>query len=158
MTDYEIPQDLNIKISVIWFLKLLYLAGIVLFGGLTILVFTSQAIGPSLLLAGFTLLVFWTFLLSFTTIVINHDSIIVSTPHGIYKIGWNEVRVIETNGVSFAFVGEEKCLPINLSMAGKGKKEFYRFMEKIDQSGKITVKPLTPQSMKQRNTKIHHPK
>ncbi len=153
--DNSSPPSPHVKAYVHFLLKGLYLLGIVFGGSLAVLNrLVGGAVSLSLVFAGFAVLSVWAFLLSFTTVEANGEVLIVNTPHGMYRIGWNEIGRIETDGAIMAFLGENKCLPISLRMLGKGKWELLDFVAYQIRKRDIEVKSLSPRSTKNRNTKV----
>ena len=146
---------LPIKLTVHWPLQAIYLLGFVLFTCMAIVSwFFTQVIALSLCSGVFAVFCVYTFFLSRSTIQIDRQSLMVTAPHGIYKIDWDEVEIIETNNVAFAFLGKNKCLSMNLTTVGNGKREFCEFLNQIIVDRQIQVNPLTTIWFFQKNTKI----
>jgi hypothetical protein len=155
LIDHTKSSDLNIKISTNWVVRLVYLIGIVFFLGMAVWVqINTQIIGVTLFFAGFAILEFFVLLLSFSAIQINRESVMMTAFYGVYKINWDEVKRIETNGVIITLFGENKRFPLHLGMAGKERIEFSNFLENMIQQRQIEVKPLSSRRMTHKNTKI----
>lgn len=146
---------LPIKLTVHWYLQAVYLLGAVLFTYMAIFSwFSAQVIALSLCSGVFVVFCVYAYFLSRSTIQIDRQSLMITAPHGIYKIDWDEVEIIETNNVAFAFLGKNKCLSMNLIAVGNGKREFYEFLNQIIVDRQIQVNPLTTIWFFQKNTKI----
>jgi len=153
---------LPIRVTVLWHLKVLYAIGVLFFLSLGILSWVSSHSLTILLFFGaFTLLIAYTLLLSFTTIEADSEALQVRAPHGLYCIKWAEVQRVETNrdsrdqsGQVFAFRGQDKSLSVNLSLAGRGKKELLGFIEYQICYYNFQVTLLSADSLKQKNTRI----
>ena len=150
-------SSFQIKISVHWFYKLLYSFGILFFLAIGIYAyFDTKVVGTFVCFSSFAVLQLVGLLLSFSTIRINNESIIVKAPHGNHKINWDEVSTIETDGIVFAFLGNGKRFPIHLGMASKEKFEFTNFLERLVIQRQIEVKPLSSRWLTHKNTKVSH--
>lgn len=157
MINQKDQLDLPIKITVSWFYQSIYLLGMLASACMTILALLSpRIIGFSFCSGIFFLVLVYVYFLSRSTIQVDHHSLVITAPHGIYKIDWNEVETIETDNVAFAFLGKDKYLSMNLTMAGseKQKQAFYDFLNRTISERNIQVKPLASIWIFQKNTKI----
>jgi hypothetical protein len=155
LKDHALFPNLNINISTSWIVRVIYLVGIAFFLGMAVWVqISTQIIGIAVFFAAFALLEFLALLLSFSTLQINYESVVMTAFYGVYKINWDEVKTIETNGIIIALFGENKRFPMHLGMAGKERVEFSGFLENLIQQRQIEVKPLSSRWMTHKNTKI----
>ena len=154
-----------IRIAVSWYLKIFYGVGTILFAGFTIGIWLSlHSLMLSFVPGLLAIFGIYAFLLSFTTIQEDEKSIIITAPHGVYKIDWSEITAIETKTIDdrryesnddvFAFIGENKHLAINLKFAGNSRAEFLEFIAKQIYKLKIEVKPLSSKWLSHKNTRI----
>lgn len=165
MNDNEII--LPIRVTAHWTLKILNAVGAIFFSSLTIASywFNIRSL-PILFIFGLLAsLGIYGFFSSFTTLQVDEKWLTITAPHGIYKIDWSEIVVIEktvtddwrfeSNDITFAFMGENKCLPVNLNFASNGREEFFRFIQRQITRLKITIKPLSSKWIRPQNTRIH---
>ena len=156
---------LPIRVTVNWYLKIIYGVGAILSAGLAVEVWLSlHSLTLSFTPVLFALFSIYAFLLSFTTIQADEKSIIITAPHGVYKIDWSEITAIEktvtddwnhnSNDIVYAFMGKNKCLAINLIFASNGREEFFRFLEKQITQLQIKVEPLSSKWHFPKNTRI----
>ena len=151
----DTASEFELKIAVHWAIKWISLVGVVFFLLLAFLArLNHMGSGYLVFFIAFGFFELVGFLLSFSTIRVSQKSIIATSPFAIYKIDWDEVIGIEMQGDSIAFLGYDKCFPIQLAMAGKEKVEFRDFLEGLIQERKIEVKPLSSLWMKHKNTKV----
>ncbi len=145
-----------IKMSVHWLAKAIFIAGVVMFLAFAIFAYSdTQNIKTSLFFIGFALLNSYTLLSSLSTISIENDSVtLYSPPRGTFKFYWSDLKWIETNGSTFAFVGENKHLAITLGFVGKGKKDFFDFLQYLIEERRCEVRPLSSMFLTQKNTKV----
>ena len=152
-TQFSFP----IKVTVPVALKIIYIIGAAFSLVRAFLSWGNEhSVVLSLFLIAVSVLCGYAFLLSRSTISVDNDAIIVSAPHGLYKIEWAEVETIETKGRTIiAFIGNNKHLVINLLLASKGKREFYNFLNsELINNRQIKVMPLSSGRISQKNTKI----
>jgi hypothetical protein len=77
------------------------------------------------------------------TLDADESAIYVNDSLGIFMIYWDEVIRVEINGSFYAFHGENKNLAINLLLAGKGKKEFQKYVRNSIAERNIPVNSLS---------------
>ena len=153
-----------IRATVHWTRKIFFAIGIIFFSGLAIDTWLYlHSLPMSFMFGLFALLSIYAFLSSFTTLQVDEKALTITAPYGIYKIDWSEIVVIEktvtddwrfeSNDITFAFMGENKCLPINLNFASNGREEFFRFLEKQITQLQIKVKPLSSKWYFPKNTR-----
>jgi hypothetical protein len=107
--------------TVLWIWKAIYVLGLVFFFALALVSLFSHQSGPALVLALFGLLCGFAMILAQAHVDIDQEAIIVSSPpFGKYMIRWDEISLIETNGVAFVFRGNDKALGFNTLMGNKG--------------------------------------
>ncbi|HCR70474.1 MAG TPA: hypothetical protein DIW23_03440 [Anaerolineae bacterium] len=155
VVDKNSKSNVPIKLTVHWQFQALYIIGIV--GSIYVTIISwlsSDGIALPLCFGIFGLTFFYVYLLSRSNIQVDEQSLVITSTHGIYKIDWHEIKIIETNNVAFAFLGEDKCLSMNLTMVGNRKQEFYEFLNKKIAEKNIQIKPLSSMKLFQKNTKI----
>lgn len=156
---------LPIRASLHWALKILYAVGVIFFSSLVIATWLNfHSLFMSFLFGLFAILSIYVFLSAFTTIQVDEKSIIITAPLGIYKIDWAEIVAIEktvtddwrfeSNDITFAFMGENKCLPLNLRLAGNRKDDLYRFVQTQIAQLQIKVIPLSSKWLRPQNTRV----
>jgi hypothetical protein len=80
---------------------------------------------------------------------ISAEDIFLNTLHGKYRIFWDEVRYIETNGVIFAFCGDDKRVVVMLTpIAVTNRSRMLKAIETLASRRKIEIRsgeaiPLT---------------
>ncbi|HUI89556.1 MAG TPA: hypothetical protein VLX61_12620 [Anaerolineales bacterium] len=147
---------LPIKMTVHWVTRIIFIFSIILFGAFAILsLLSDHDVFTSSIFLVFALLSVYTFIASQSTIEINQDSITLSSPpHGEYRMYWGEVRSVETNGATFAFVGDDRHLAISLVFVGNRKQEFLSFLNDFLEKQQLNVNPLSSMYLRQKNTKV----
>ena len=155
MKNFTLPDD-GIKIPAFrWEFKWFSLFGIAFFPWLAVVSQMNDApIAYFLFFLAGSLMEAFGFLLSYSTLYVNDKSIITIILNRTYKIDWNEVKMIECDGGNFIFWGEDKCFPIQLGVAGKGKNEFKAFLEKLIDQRQIEVKLPASLVRMHKNTRI----
>ena len=151
-TEYTLP----IRMTVYWWAKVIFVFGIILFLFLAALSFFSEHdVFISLFFVLFVLLGVYALISSQSTVEIDQGAITISSPpHGVYMMRLQDVQLVETNGGTFAFLGNDKHLVISLGFVGEGKHEFLAFFDDFVQERKIEVKPITKARFSQKNTKV----
>ena len=152
----ELGSPLPIKMSIHWITKVTLLCGTLFFLSLALLSFfyTHQVL-IAVCYVLFTLLGIYTFITSLAIIEINQESIkVISPPHGVYRMYWQDVKYVETNGKAYAFFGDNKCLMISLAYVRNGKREFNIFFGNFTQERQVDVRPLSSVWLRQKNTKV----
>ncbi len=151
-TEYTLP----IKMTIYWWATAFFIFGIFLFGGFAVWAYSSEHdMVSALVFVLFGLLGVYALISARSTIEIDQNTIVASSPpHGVYKMRWQDVQFVETNGAAFAFVGDDKHLVISLGFVGNGKREFLAFFDDFVQERKIEVKPIAKMRFSQKNTKI----
>ena len=108
----------------------------------------------ALLFLLFALFCGYTFIASRSTIELDLESVVVTAPYGRYKIRWDDVRLIETNGVTIVFRGDDKRLVIVMTFVGQGRREMYKFLNSQIEQRQIEVKPLSSIPLTHKNTRV----
>ncbi len=154
-----------IRVTVNWYLKIIFGVGTIFSAGFAIAIWLSLHSFLLLSIPGLLALFgSYAFLLSFSTVQADEKSILITSPHGLYKIDWADIIAIEktvtddwrheSSDIVYAFLGENKCLTINLNFAGNGREEFFRFLEKQIIRLQIKVKPLSSKWLFPKNTRV----
>ena len=154
-----------ITVTAHWAMKLLYAIGTIIFSILMIFAWQSfHSLLIPFLFGLFATIGIFTFLASFATFKVDEISLIVTAINGIHKIDWSEVVEIEktvtddwryeSNDITFAFIGDNKCLPINLRFASNGRDECFEFIQKQIEQRQIKIKPLSSKWLRPKNTRI----
>ncbi len=135
----------NFRVSIHWALQLflLVLCIPVIWGLIYLLTKMLAAISVAGSIEIVFLLVFLWFLVSFafSAIEVSHSTISLHAPFGTTSINWDDVEIITQNGELFTIQtkGRKKHLSVSMEIAGKGKKEFYEFINKRIESERIIV-------------------
>ncbi|MBK9924716.1 MAG: hypothetical protein IPP66_05415 [Anaerolineales bacterium] len=164
--------DVELKLPVNQAVRWISIFGILFFLWMAFLSkLNNEGIGYIIAFIGCSLLQVFGVLLSFSTIQVSRKSIRATILYTKYTIDWDEVQTIETDiasileldglnetdwdfGSTVAFLGNEKCFPVQLAMLGKGKAAFLKFLEEIINERQIEVKPLSAAWMRHKNTKV----
>ncbi len=108
----------------------------------------------ALVFVGFALLCAYEVILTSSVFEIDNQGVTRKDLFATYRIQWSEVKSLESNGQTFALLGEDKYLTFNLAMAGKGRLEFSAAMERIVKQRHIKIEGLTRIYVSQKNTKV----
>lgn len=108
----------------------------------------------ALVFVGFALLCAYEVILTSTVFEIDNQGVTRKDVFATYRIQWSEVKSLESNGLTFALLGEDKYLTFNLAMAGKGRPEFSAAMERIVKQRHIKIQGLNRIYVSQKNTKV----
>jgi hypothetical protein len=104
--------------------------------------------------AVFALLCAYEIYITSSVIEIDDQSVTRRDVLATYRIQWSEVKVLESNGLTFALLGEDKHLAFNLAMAGKGRPEFSAALERIVKQRHIKIQGLSSIYLSQKNTRV----
>src|SRR3990172_6462971 len=118
----------QVRVHVHWMMKVISILEII---GFPVLVYDSwQRDLPvmSIVVVLFSLLAVWVFFLADSKIDVDQSGIRLTAPHGVYDMSWADVKSVETKGQSTYFFGDNKVVAYNLLLAGKGKREFQKYV------------------------------
>jgi hypothetical protein len=82
--------------------------------------------------------------------------IFVQVPYGRFKINWNEVTRIETNGTYYAFIGSDKRIVIALSLMSSAQKQMHKLMNLQATERNIEIKLSGTIPLTQKNSRVTH--
>jgi len=106
------------------------------------------------LLFGFLGGVLWVFASSY--IEMTDQYVFVQVPYGRFKINWDEVTRIETNGAYYAFIGDEKRIVIALSLMSSAQKRMHELMNLQVAKRNIEVHQSATIPMTHKNSRVTH--
>jgi hypothetical protein len=137
-----------------WAIKVIALIGL-LIGGLFLYAYVlnpSSDIWRGVLLF-FLCGLLW--ILASSNIEMSDQYILVQVPYGRFKINWDEVKYVETDGALFAFTGEEKRVVIAIPLMSSSKKKMCDLMNSQIEKRKIRIKQsaFVPKTHKNSRTK-----
>jgi hypothetical protein len=89
-------------------------------------------------------------------IAVDSQAIMVQFPYGQFKMFWEDIERVVTNGFLFSFQGGEKQLFVSMVVVGKGKREFYRYLVTQIQARSIALVSARQVSTAHRNTRVKH--
>lgn len=135
----------NFRVNIHWVLQslLLVLCIPVIWGLVYLLTKMLAAVSVAGSIEIVFLLVLLWFLVSFafSGIEVSHSAISLHAPFGTTSINWDDVEIITQKGELFTIQtkGNQKHLSVSMEIAGKGKKEFYEFINKRIPSERLIV-------------------
>ncbi len=143
------------RMTVHWLWKAIYVLGLVLFLGLTLVSLLNRQSGPAIFFLGFSVLMVLAMILARSYVEVDHDKILVyGPPLGKYMIRWDEISSVETNGVGYVFRGNDKALGFNTMMGNKAVSIHEAIGEQVARRGiEVTRVRRIPSTMP-KNTKI----
>jgi hypothetical protein len=121
--------------------------------------YLAAQLKPILILAAILSAVLTWFFISLARsyIAIDSQAIMIQFPYGQFKMFWEEIEKVVTNGFLFSFQGGEKQLYVSVVMIGKGKHEFYHYLVTQIQARGISLVSSRQIPTAQRNTRVKHP-
>ena len=140
------------RVQVYWILQVfLFALGLATAAGALIL--AAQLKAAFILAAILPAALTWFFIsLARSYIAIDSQAIMAQFPYGRFRMGWEEVERVVTNGFLFSLQGGEKQLFVSMVVVGKGKREFYRYLVTQIQARGIALVSARQIPTAQRNT------
>jgi len=146
----------KVTIQTHWFIKAIAILSI-LIGVLFIYAWISAISTDGwqgTLLFGFLGGLLWVLASSYIEMTDQH--VLVQVPYGRFKINWDEVTRIETNGTYYAFIGEDKRIVIAMSFANSAKRQMYELMKSQAEKRKIEIKLSGLIPLTHKNSRVTH--
>lgn len=114
----------SIIVKTHWVMKVFSVVGFLLFGFAGFMSFkTGESAVTIAIFLFFAALSFYVWFLADSFIEVSDEKIMVSVPYGRYQIEWNEITSIETNGRTYAFIGQNKRVVISLTFANRAARQ-----------------------------------
>jgi hypothetical protein len=84
----------------------------------------------------------------------DREAVFISTGYGKFRIHWEEMKYIETDGNIFAFYGDDKRLVITLRFTGSRKQDFIKLMDEQIAPRNIKIIPVMAVPWTHKNTRV----
>ena len=142
-------------VRVDWFMQgiLYFTVGLILIGALTTLYQPSIASFLVLPVAAGAAWYIWA--LAKSTVEVDQFSIVVHSPHGCYRMKWDEINKITTNGTLFSFQNDHKHLSVSMAFAGAGRISFYQYVNFQIERRQIALQYPGRVPLLQKNTRVN---
>lgn len=124
-------MDENVRLHVHWSVTIIAVIIVLGFPLMAFNYWRNDSPVSAVFLLLYSLLGMWLLLLARTKIDINQEEIQVIAPHGLYLMRWKEVVSFEQDKRSATFFAQDKAIGYNLLLAGKGKREFRKYIDHI---------------------------
>jgi hypothetical protein len=146
----------RVMIQTHWLVKAIAIIGF-LMGGLFVYLWatgTSTDGWKIALMFGFLGMLLW--VLASSYIEMTDQYVFVQVPYGRFKIDWDEVKQIDTNGTYYAFIGNDKRIVIAMSLMSSSQKQMYELMNLHIGKRNIEVRQSTTIPMTHKNSRVTH--